>query len=91
MKKIYLVSYDLSSDGAPDYEGVGSALESCGEVNRFQKSVWLVASERTAQEIRDSVRQVLRTTDTLFVAAIVGAWSGWNTRLSAWMNENLAS
>lgn len=91
MKKIYLVSYDLSSDGTPDYDGVGSALESCGVVNHFQRSVWLVSSEKSAQEIRDAVCPVLRPTDTVFVAAIIGAWSGWNTRLSAWINENRAS
>lgn len=82
---IYIVSYDLKSDDDPDYEGVSAALEKCGTVNHFQKSVCLVASEMKAKDIRDIVRLVLNGEDTLFVARIGSEWAGWGTRLAAWI------
>ena len=84
---IFIVSYDLKSDENPDYEGVSAALEQCGTVNHFQKSVCLVASAMSAKEIRDSVRPALNDEDTLFVACISNSWAGWRTRLAAWIEE----
>ena len=85
---IYVVSYDLKSDHDPDYEGVGAALEQCGLVNRFQKSVFLVASTiESASAIRDVVAPSLNDGDTLFVVKVEDSWAGWNTRLSAWIKE----
>ena len=85
--EVFVVTYDLKSDGNPDYEGVSAALEKCGAVNHFQKSVCLVASNMSAKEIRDAIRSVLGAEDTLFVSCVDGNWAGWRTRLSAWIKE----
>ena len=87
---IYIVSYDLKSDDDPDYEGVSAALEKCGTVNHFQKSVCLVASEMKAKDIRDAVCPVLNAEDTIFVTRIGPGWAGWGTRLAAWIEEQKA-
>ena len=85
--EVFIVSYDLKSDDNPDYEGVSAALEKCGSVNHFQKSVCLVASNMSAKEIRDAIRSVLGAEDTLFVSRVEGNWAGWRTRLAAWIEE----
>ena len=89
---IYLVSYDLSSAENPDYDGVRSALEGCGSVNAFQKSVCLVDSSLTPGAIREAVKPSLNANDTLFVAAIdTVRWCGWRTRLAAWISDHRGS
>lgn len=85
--EIYVVSYDLKSDQNPNYEGVSAALEKCGTVNHFQKSVCLVASSISAKEIRDAVAPVLNDEDTLFVSRMGVGWAGWRTRVAAWIEE----
>lgn len=84
---VFIVSYDLKSDDNPNYEGVSAALEKCGVVNHFQKSVCLVSSTMSAKEIRDLISPVLGERDTLFVAKIGLEWAGWRTRLAAWIES----
>ena len=88
MNKIYIASYDLSEPNR-DYEGVGGALASCGEVKRVQQSVWLIATSSTAVEIRDAVKPFLEGEDSFFVTQLdIQDWAGWRTRAQAWISEH---
>lgn len=87
---IYVVSYDLSQGAPENYSDVEVALASCGEVNKFQQSVCLLSSEKTAVEIRDTVKPYLDKCDTLFVGELNRNWAGWRTKLQAWIQEKRA-
>lgn len=88
---IYYISYDIEDGETRDYSNVSLAIESCGEAKRFQKSVWLLSSTKTAVQIRDVVKAVLNGSDTLFVARLDPQdWAGWRTKLQAWIQEHLA-
>lgn len=86
--KIYIVSFDLQGGDARNYESISAALEKCGDVNHFQKSACLVASELTAKEIRAAVLPELNGEDSVFVARLEGEWTGRFTRVAAWIMEN---
>lgn len=87
---IYVVSYDLSQSESEKYSDVEVALASCGVVNHFQRSVCLLSSEKTAVEIRDTVKPYLDKCDTLFVGGLNHNWAGWRTKLQAWIQEQRA-
>lgn len=88
--KIYIATYDLvAPDG--DYEGVEAAMSECamGEVLHIQKSVWLLASSKTAKMIRDVIALNLNAGDKVFVTKLdVGDWAGWGTKAQAWIAEH---
>ena len=87
--KVYIVSYDLNSRANPDYEGVCTALSACGDVKRLHQSVFLLASNLGAMTIRESIKPTLNPGDSVFIALFdLSEWSGWNTRMSAWIAEH---
>lgn len=86
---IYIVSYDCEEEGQPDFANIAAALDRCGVVRRFQRSVCLVSSKLSAIEIRDAVKSSLGALDTLFVARLEATdWAGWRTKMQAWIREN---
>ena len=85
---VYIVSFE---SGVPGRDGaaVRAALEACGTVNAFQRTVWLVDSSLTAPQIRNELKPSLDVEDSVFVSALdLRSWAGWKTRLKVWLSEH---
>jgi hypothetical protein len=54
-----------------------------------EKSVWLVTTEQSAGEARDTVKKLLYPTDILFVARLSGNWGSFNlgTKRTEWLKD----
>lgn len=63
----YLISYDLRNKR--DYEDLYEAIKSYLKHTQVLESVWAVKSEKTASEIRDSLKQFIDNDDGLFVSS----------------------
>ena len=78
---VHIITYDLKSpnDTAEDYERVIDGLKSSYPTwCHLEKSVWLVATDETASEIRDTFKTFLRHSDVLFVGRLSGNWGSFN-------------
>jgi hypothetical protein len=89
---LHIVTYDLKSpnDKPEDYQRVIGALKLAYSTwCHMEKSVWLVSSEQSASEVRDTLKEVLRPTDTLFVARLSGNWATFNVgeKRGAWLKK----
>ena len=74
MAKFY-VAYDLDKPGQ-NYPNLWSELDSLG-AKRIQDSVWVLASDSTSAQIRDTLQQHIDKNDRLLVVKSAG---------SAWQN-----
>ena len=81
---VYLVTYDLRQPER-HYSRLFNALEKYDH-EKALKSVWLVSSNETAEQIRNDLAQYIDSNDQLLVIA-VGIWAGKNltTLTNAWL------
>lgn len=71
MKEIFVVSYDLEVDESDEhYQRVFNAIKQCGHAVKIQKSVWILESAYSTQEVRNHVQRQLDAFDELFVGKI---------------------
>ena len=70
MAKFY-VAYDLDKPGQ-NYPNLWDELDSLG-AQRVQDSVWVLASDRTSEAIRDTLKQHIDKNDRLLVVKSSGA------------------
>ncbi len=80
----FMVSCRLGSPG-DDYIGLVQAIEGLGRAWECPGSTWIVASDRSAGDIRDELRPYLGRHDELLVAELSGAvaWRGTGNGFSA--------
>ncbi len=78
---LYLVTYDLNKEDK-DYDGVTKTLESYPTHNHCQKSVWLIATKETANQISAKVQPHIDKDDRLIVVK-------WGDDHQGWMPENV--
>lgn len=85
----YIVTYDLHKHGQ-NYDCIHNKLRSYGKWCHLQQSVWLIATSRSAVQIRDHLSGCLDGNDKLLVAKLSGeaAWNGYGTQISQWIKEN---
>ena len=89
---VHVVTYDLESpnDKPEDYERVISGLKSIFPTwCHMEKSVWIVETSKDAGEVRDLLKQFLKSSDILFVAKLSGNWGSFNigTNRSEWLKK----
>ncbi|MFK4909994.1 CRISPR-associated protein Cas2 [Lactococcus petauri] len=74
--KSYIVSYDLK-DSSDNYDELIDKIKSYPRWAHINKSVWLVKSNTSAADIRDNLRKVIDSKDSIFVGGLTGeaAWS----------------
>ena len=70
----YLVTYDLNSPGK-NYSLLISKIKAYTNT-KVCESAWIIRSNSTSVQIRDSFSREIDTNDTLFVAKLIGeaAW-----------------
>ncbi|UQO35931.1 hypothetical protein [Burkholderia cepacia] len=88
----FIVGYDLVRKGSHDYSNLIATLE-----NSFSKwwhhldSTWVIVTDKTAKQVRDTLRPHMHQDDELLViqSGGVGAWAGFNQAGSSWLLNNL--
>lgn len=87
---VFCVSYDLR---APErnYEDLYNAIKSFGTWWHQTESVWFIASNKGASDIRDYLIQYTDSNDKLFVIEVKKHWGGkgFTTEEYNWLRENL--
>ena len=87
--RAYTVNYDLKRPGQ-NYEELFEALKSYGTHWHPQGSLWIIASSKSAAEIRDHLRQYIDANDSLLVSRMgESAWYGMGENGSAWLKQLL--
>ena len=74
----YLIAYDLRAPGR-NYARLYEALKAQNGWWHHLDSVWIVLSDRTANELTQSLREHIDVNDRLFIMALPRAseWQGW--------------
>jgi hypothetical protein len=87
----YIIGYDLHHDR--DYTPIWNALKGWG-ATRLVEALWVVTSQYTAQQIRDTLYEVTGKRDTVAVVELKsGSW--WATSPGvpdvsvAWLRSNI--
>lgn len=70
---LYIIAFDLNFP-AISYEGLVTEIIQYQAVRLF-KSVWLVRTERSVQEIKDHLKEHIKFGDKLFIGKITGEWA----------------
>lgn len=85
---LYLVTYDLNKEGK-DYSGMTKALESYGKYNHCQKSIWLIATTETADQIFAKLQPHIDKDDRIIVVRWGDAHQGWMPEsIWNWIRDN---
>ena len=86
----FIVTYDLHRAGQ-NYQCLTDKLESYPTHWHVQQSVWIIATNQSAADIRDSLNGCLDNNDKLIVARLSGeaAWVGYSPKVSDWLKRHL--
>jgi len=85
-----LITYDLNRPGQ-NYNDLFEAIKAIGTWWHCLDSTWIVKSNLTAVQIRDSLSTKIDKNDSLLVVVLsgVGAWTGFSDDCSNWLKDNL--
>ncbi|BAN33970.1 hypothetical protein SCD_n00121 [Sulfuricella denitrificans skB26] len=86
----YLITYDLNRPGQ-NYNDLFEAIKKIGIWWHCLDSTWIVKSNLTAAQVRDSLTPAIDNNDSLLVVVLsgVGAWTGLDDDCSSWLKNNL--
>ena len=87
---VYIVSYDLSIPGQR-YEDISALIRKEGSWARLGGSAYLIESEKSAVELRDTFKVMLDKNDKLYVGKVTApaAWTGMSEGVSEWIKKRL--
>lgn len=87
---VYLITYGLNKEGQ-DYNSLIDTIEkNCSEYVHIMRSVFLVKTIRNENQLRDSLRQVMDSNDTLFISKITDSYAGWlDASVWGWLSKNV--
>lgn len=84
-----LVGYDLNRPGQ-DYEELIDAIKAEGAWWHHLDSTWLVKTEKTVVQLRDTLSEHLDRSDELLIIDVTGdarAWAGFSESGSKWLES----
>jgi len=89
MKKIYIVTYDLSNPGR-NYESLLKKIKTFSAWARLGGSAYLLITEQTSVQLRDFLTPALDINDKLYVGRLSNeaAWQGLGEGVSNWIKNN---
>lgn len=89
MKRVYIVTYDLSNPGR-NYESLLKRIKSYEAWARLGGSSYLVCTEQTATQLRDNLTPALDANDSIYVGlmGVSAAWRGMSDEVSNWIKNN---
>lgn len=87
---IYAITYDLNKTGQ-DYDTLYAKIRSLGVTNHPLQNLWLLDSTYGIETVRDEIRKVVDSNDTIFVARLYkGGYSAWMSQdAHAWLESRL--
>lgn len=87
----YVIAYDLRKPGQ-DFDLMEKKINELPVRLRIQKSVWIVRTKRTSQEILDLVKPAFDRNDKVFVARIdiVSSRGGFGSAVRQWITKQIA-
>jgi hypothetical protein len=88
----FAIGYDLHPSRGETYDELIGAIKRVGSTWwHHLDSTWVVVSDKTAEQIRDSLLSHLKSDDQLLVVLLSGegAWFGFNDKGSSWLKSNL--
>jgi len=89
MNKPYVVTYDLSKPVA-NYDKVYETIQSFGASIRFQKSVWLVKTSFTPEQMYSKLKASLDNDDYIFICELTNHYYGWAQKENwTFLQENI--
>ena len=84
----YIITYDLSKPGR-NYGDLYKRIKSYSTWAKITESSWAVSTDRTAEQIRDNLKEALDSNDKLLMGLLGrSAWSGLTKELTDWLKEN---
>ena len=89
--KTFLIGYDLNKPAQNYPDLINTIKKTFGTWWHHLDSTWIVKSDLTAVQIRDLLKPHIDKNDELLVAGLTGeaAWTGFNTKGSTWLKDNL--
>jgi hypothetical protein len=89
MKRLYIVTYDLSNPGR-NYESLLKRIKTYNGWARLGGSSYLIMTEQSATQIRDNLVQELDSNDKIYVGLMgnSAAWRGLGDEVSNWIKNN---
>lgn len=86
----YLVSYDLIGPDR-DYEAIKEKLRSYSPRAKPLESVWIIKTDKSAEEIRDDLKTAVDSNDKLLVVKLSGNWATRNISVNVtdWMKNQM--
>ncbi len=87
--KVNQINYDLRNQR--NYQDLIAKIKSYGTWAKPLESCWLIVTEQSASQIRDSLSSVMDNDDGLLVTRLQGeaAWRNLSSDLSSWLKEKL--
>lgn len=87
-----VISYEVLDDGGKEHvcQSLDAAIKGYGIWARITDLCWAIKTERSAVEVRDALRRLMRAGDRLFVVqtAHIAAWNNTMCR-NDWLQENI--
>lgn len=91
--KVYQINYDLRKQR--DYQPLYDQIKSYGNWAHPLESCWIIASNKSAEQIRDELISVMDADDGILVTRLKGeaAWRQLNhevdNEMTDWLKQNL--
>jgi len=89
---IYVIGYDLHPVKGETYEELIAAIKKIGSWWHCLDSTWLVQSDQSATQIRDTLWHHMRADDQLIVVGYAppkAAWVGFKDDCQSWLTSNM--
>ncbi len=89
---IYVVGYDLHPSRGETYDDLLAALGKYGGSWHCIDSTWLIKTDQTAVQVRDNLKQHVKSDDQLLVVAYAphnSAWFGFTGECQKWLKNNM--
>jgi hypothetical protein len=85
---IHAISYDLSKPGR-NYDALFSSIKALGGWCHVLESTWIVRTDLSAAQVRDSLSPAIDSNDHLLVTEMTGNWAAWNigTEQASWLKK----
>jgi hypothetical protein len=85
---LYCVGYELENAGST-YATLIEEIETYQTWWHCLESTWIIASPKTAGEVKDHLQQYMGLNDKLVVVEIMGnaAWAGFDKECSDWLTN----
>ena len=89
MAQTLIISYDLSNPGR-NYEDLVKKIKAYGYWARLGGSAYLIVTADTPVTVRDNLKTVLDSNDSLFVGTCPrpSAWAGMSEEVANWILTN---